>query len=220
MRLLYHYPLCPFSRQVRILLDDTQLEYSMVKEDYWQRPPALLKLNPAAELPILQDEAGIHIVDIYAILEYLQDKYHIYGTNNINEKAEIRRMISWCNHKFYREVTKIYVDEKIVRLMKRQGSPRTDYLRLAKSNLQHHLLYFSKQLAKFGYLCHPTLSVADKVAAAHLSVIDYFGAVDWEKYPELKEWYLIIKSRPSFRKLLQDYIPGFAPASHYTELDF
>jgi glutathione S-transferase len=36
----------------------------------------------------------------------------------------------------------------------------------------------------------------------------------------MAEWYMRIKSRPSFRLLLLDRVPGQPPALHYAELDF
>ena len=36
----------------------------------------------------------------------------------------------------------------------------------------------------------------------------------------LKDWYAKIKSRPAFRSLLADQVPGFRPAAHYADLDF
>ena len=66
-----------------------------------------------------------------------------------------------------------------------------------------------------------SLSVDDKLAvAAHLSALDYFGEVPWTDYPPAAEWYLRMKSRPSFRSLLADRVPGQPPAMHYAELDF
>ena len=40
------------------------------------------------------------------------------------------------------------------------------------------------------------------------------------KYPEAKEWYMLLKSRPSFRALLQDQVPGHQAVEHYAVLDF
>jgi glutathione S-transferase len=51
-------------------------------------------------------------------------------------------------------------------------------------------------------------------------VLDYLGDVPWEKHPEAKLWYARIKSRPSFRPLLQDRLSGLRPAAHYDDLDF
>jgi len=64
------------------------------------------------------------------------------------------------------------------------------------------------------------VALADFAAAAHLSVLDYSGDVDWQISPPVREWYARIKSRPSFRPLLSDRIPGMPPPPHYTDLDF
>jgi glutathione S-transferase len=58
------------------------------------------------------------------------------------------------------------------------------------------------------------------VAAAQLSTVDYIGDVPWDDHPDAKDWYARIKSRPSFRGLLTDQIPGMPPPSHYADLDF
>ena len=62
--------------------------------------------------------------------------------------------------------------------------------------------------------------INDFAAAAHLSVIDYFGDVPWKDFPAVKTWYMKLKSRPCFRPLLADRWPGLAPAQHYDDLDF
>jgi glutathione S-transferase len=64
------------------------------------------------------------------------------------------------------------------------------------------------------------MSFADMAAAAHLSSIDYLGEVAWEDYPSAKSWYARMKSRPSFRALLADRMPGISPAPVYADLDF
>jgi glutathione S-transferase len=53
-----------------------------------------------------------------------------------------------------------------------------------------------------------------------LSALDYYGEIPWAEYPQLTDWYTRIKSRPSFRPLLSDKIPGQPPVPHYAELDF
>ncbi|HZY20786.1 MAG TPA: glutathione S-transferase family protein, partial [Beijerinckiaceae bacterium] len=35
-----------------------------------------------------------------------------------------------------------------------------------------------------------------------------------------KDWYARVKSRPAFRAVLADRVPGMTPASHYADLDF
>ena len=64
------------------------------------------------------------------------------------------------------------------------------------------------------------MTLADLVAAAHLSVLDYFGDIDWDRCREAKMWYMKLKSRPSFRPLLSDIVVGMPPSAHYSELEF
>jgi|GEM_PF-6507357 len=68
MQILYHYPLCPFSRQVRLALKELNVTFSLVKEDYWLRSAQLLKFSPSGELPILVEPFDIVIAGIYPIV--------------------------------------------------------------------------------------------------------------------------------------------------------
>jgi glutathione S-transferase len=44
--------------------------------------------------------------------------------------------------------------------------------------------------------------------------------VDWNRHEVVKDWYAKIKSRPAFRSILADQVPGFPPPPHYADLDF
>ncbi|MES2214712.1 MAG: glutathione S-transferase family protein [Pseudomonadota bacterium] len=222
MKTLYHYPLCPFSRQIRICFKELDINISLIKEDFWLRKPHFLKLNPAGELPILTELSGLVVAGVYPITEYLHEKYPTcdFMDPDPENACEIRRLLGWFNVKFYREVTKLILDEKLIRLLSNAGTPRTEYIRAAGANLVHHLKYMTTLLSSRGWLAQDRMTFADIAAASHLSVLDYFGQVSWDNYPEVKEWYSIIKSRPSFKPLLQDTAAGFTPPTHYTDLDF
>lgn len=135
-------------------------------------------------------------------------------------RCEIRRLLSWFNEKFCREVTKIIIDEKIVRSSCQLGGPRTNFLRESKSNLSHHSTYTSSLLKLPSFIASNSLSCADIAAACLISVLDYFGEINWDKSSSVRHWYAIIKSRPNFRSLLHDQIPGFTPPTYYADLDF
>jgi glutathione S-transferase len=64
------------------------------------------------------------------------------------------------------------------------------------------------------------MSIADLMAAASLSVLDFMNDMNWDDWAELKIWYARIKSRPAFRALLADQVTGITPPGHYTNLDF
>jgi glutathione S-transferase len=87
-------------------------------------------------------------------------------------------------------------------------------------NLKIHLEYICYLLSQRDWLAGQELSLADITAAAHLSCLDYTGDVVWREWPDAREWYAKLKSRPSFRSLLSDHLAGLRPASHYTDLDF
>ena len=79
----------------------------------------------------------------------------------------------------------------------------------------------SRQLAEQRrWLAGDQFSMADIVACAHLSAVDYVGDVPWDQYPAAKDWYARMKSRPSVRPLLTDNLPGIPPPPHYANLDF
>jgi glutathione S-transferase len=198
------------------------MTFSLVKEDYWLRSAQFLKFNPAGELPIFVEPFDIVIAGIYPIIEFMNAKFPNNGfmSGDMHIDAEIRRLLAWFNNKFHSEVTKVIIDERLIRLLRNAGAPRTDFLRIAKNNLLGHMGYINQILQHRQWLAHEKISFADLSAASHLSVLDYFGEIIWEQYPRIKEWYSVIKSRPSFRPFLQDSIAGFAPPKHYQDLDF
>ena len=83
-----------------------------------------------------------------------------------------------------------------------------------------HLDYLGWLLDQRRWLAGNNLSLADFAAAAHLSSLDYISDVDWNQFAAVREWYARIKSRPAFRSLLADAVPGFLPPEHYADLVF
>ena len=217
---LYYYSLCPFSRIARVILEEKKLDYKLKNEKYWERNIEFGKLNPAYELPVISSKDFI-IADINSIIEFLEEKYQtpplFYNTSL--ERAEQRRLISWFNKKLYSEVTKYIISERVIRFFEKQGYPNTSVIRAAKSNFEYHFKYLSFLLSKRTWLAGEKFSIVDIVAACQLSVLDYLGEISWDD-DIVKNWYSIIKSKPSFRKILEETIIGFHPPSHYAMLDF
>lgn len=222
MRVLYHFPLCPFSRQLRIILKEKDLSFELRVENYWERNREFARLNPAMEVPVLLEAEGIVLAEPVAICEYLEEVYHErqFLTGTPIEKAEIRRLVGWFGGKFYHEVTRYVINERFIHYYTQTGGVNSEALRAAKLNLYTHLDYIGFLVRQHKWLAGETLTLADIVAASQLSVLDYFGDVPWEYNAYVKEWYAVIKSRPSFRPLLADRISGFAPSAQYMNLDF
>lgn len=222
MRLLYHFPLDPYSRKVRIVLKEKQLEFELELERPWERRERFLVLNPAGETPVLLEPDGAAVSDANAICELIEERYPdpvLIGTNAL-QRAEVRRLVSWFDRKFHREVTQNLVDEKIGKRLAGRGGPDSAAIRAGKANIRTHLDYIGWLCDRRVWLAGEQFSLADITAAAQLSAVDYLGDVPWEDHPEAKDWYARVKSRPSFRPLLADHIPGVPPPPHYADLDF
>ena len=218
---LYHYPLCPASRLIRILLHELEIEFVLERIDFWEKEQIAAKINPSGELPAIADRWGKTFCDLYAILEYLLELHQNsrFSCQDLGARAEMRRMISWVMLKMHQDSTKYILQERVVKRAKKI-SPQVDVIRTAKSNLLQHLMYLSRMIASRGYLAAEHLTVADFALASQVSVLDFFGDIDWQRFTVLKEWYAPIKSRPSLQKLFSDSIPGITPPQHYADLDF
>lgn len=230
MHRLWHFRLCPLSRSIRITLAELGLELDIIEEQPWDVGQELLQLNPAGELPVLEIDAGPVLCGAYAISEYIADelkRHPIDGLEvplfpgNREQRAEVRRLVDWFHGKFHREVTKELLYEKVyTRLHPGTPGPDADILRAIRGNLRYHLSYISYLAHGRRWLAGEDLSFADIAAAAHLSSVDYLGEVAWDEFPVAKEWYARVKSRPAFRAILSDRLPGATPPPHYTDLDF
>jgi glutathione S-transferase len=224
-RTLYHFPLDPASRQARLALGEKRLPFEPVVVRYWEEPAEFGKLNPSGVPPVLvESEGGRRLVvsEVRAILEHLEEQTPqppLMGRDGA-ERAETRRLLQWFDRKFDAEVNGYILREKLEKRLTKMGAPDLSNMRLGREALRTHLRYIEKLLGARDWLAGPRLSFADFAAAAHISVLDYFGDVPWRDIPAAKTWYMKVKSRPCFRPLLADRWPGLAPAAHYDDLDF
>lgn len=222
MRTLYHLWLSPYSRKVRTVLREKKLDFEMKVERVWERRPEFLAMNPAGQVPVLVDEDGLVVVDSVAICEYLEELHPepiLYG-RSAGERAEVRRLGAWFDLKFGREVTRNLVGEKIMKRFLGLGEPSSGAIRAGLQNIHYHLEYIGYLADRRNWLAGDDFSLADIAAGAQLSCVDYIGDVPWDQHPRAREWYARLKSRPSFRPLLADHIPGVPPPAHYADLDF
>jgi glutathione S-transferase len=227
---LYYYPFCPNSRFVRLVLAEMGMEPTLREERPWERRREFLALDPAGATPLLVEEGGLAIPGAAVIAEYLDETRGLgLGTRRLlpdgpAERVEVRRLLDWFLAKFHEEVTGYLVHEKIVKRFigpgEGGGAPDMAAIRAARNNVRYHLKYIGYLIATRNWLAGDHLTYADLAAAAHLSCADYCGDVPWDENDNARGWYARVKSRPAFRALLSDRVPGMAPAAHYANLDF
>jgi glutathione S-transferase len=222
MRTLYHLWLHPFSRKVRIVLAEKNLEFKSEIERIWERRTEFLAMNPAGDVPVLVEADGTTLANSTVICEYLDEVYPAPSLIGIDpvQKAEIRRLTCWFDIKFNQEVTDNLVGEKLMKRFLKMGEPHGPSIRAGHANIHYHMDYIGFLTEKRNWLAGDDFSLADIAAAAHLSAIDYIGDVPWDEHQAARDWYARVKSRPSFQPLLEDRIPGFLPARHYEDVDF
>jgi glutathione S-transferase len=224
-RTLYHFPLDPASRQARLALGEKRLPFEPVVVRYWEQPADFARLNPSGLTPVLVENEGgrrVVVAELRAILEHLDEQHPqppLIGRDPA-ERAETRRLLQWFDRKFDGEVNSLLLHEKLEKRLTKLGAPDLSNMRLGREALRDHLEYVERLLNTRDWLAGPRLTLADFAAAAHISVLDYFGDIPWRDIPGAKTWYMKLKSRPAFRPLLADRWPGLAPAGHYDDLDF
>lgn len=229
---LTHYKLCPRSRSIRLGLGELGLEVLLADENPWEWRPGFLAQNPAGELPVLDLENGLTLCGAYAISEYLSEVTSSNATSggprrvelfpgHQEDRAEVRRLVDWFHGKFDREVSRDLLNEKIYQSLRpTPAAPDINVLRAVRANLRYHMSYISFLADTRRWLAGDDLSFADLTAAGHISTVDYLAEIPWSDYPPAKTWYQRVKSRPSFRSLLADRVPGATPPEAYADLDF
>ncbi len=235
MTILIHFPVCPFSRSIRLGLAEIDMSFELREEKPWEWRPEFLSINPAGDLPVLELSDGVVISGAYAISEYLgemvrrapaEERIKDLFPGNADLRSEVRRLVDWFHRKFDAEVTREMLQHRLWWRLGVGGAdrgsppPKAEDLRALRSNLRYHMGYIGFLSDQRRWLAGDEMSFADLAAAAHLSCLDYLDEVPWEAFPAVQDWYSRIKSRPSFGGLLADRIAGIAPPEHYANLDF
>jgi len=69
-----HRPRCPFCRRLRAYLVERDIEVELVDYDPAVHHDRLLRLNPKAQVPVLELPSGLALYESSIIMEYLEDE--------------------------------------------------------------------------------------------------------------------------------------------------
>jgi glutathione S-transferase len=210
---LYHHPFCPHSRFIRLVLGEMGIEARLVEEKVWDRRKDFLLMAPEGATPVMLDDESAGLSGAEVIAEYLDETRGLgLGDRRLMPqdplaRAETRRLMHWFNVKLFLESSQWLVREKVYkRFMSNAqggGGPDMDAVRAARANLRYHLRYIGHLIGNRNWLAG-----------------DRLGDAQWDENETAKTWYARMKSRPSFRPLLAERLPGMIPSVVYADLDF
>ncbi|MEC7290457.1 MAG: glutathione S-transferase family protein [Pseudomonadota bacterium] len=224
MKRLWHWPIDPLARTVRLIMGEKGWSFESIEIRPWVSDLELAALAPGASAPALLDtdaEVKTSAVGSLAICEYVEEAQQNPRLLPFTamEKAEARRLWQWAEESFA-GINNTLLAERVTQWVKRDRSPDSLALRQGAHALKNRMTFLNALAGERAYIAGRNLSIADLSVAAHLSAYDYFGDVPWDLTPDLKAWYARMKSRPSFRSLLEDRVGNAKPVKHYTDLDF
>lgn len=224
MKRLFHWSFDPAGRLVRLALFEKEEAAEYVTIAPWETSREIARLAPGATTPALIDtgsEGRVIVMGTQAICEHLEDT--CAGRRllpaGLADRAEARRLWRYCEDGFA-EVNATLLAERVGLAVRRNRAPDSAALRRGAHALRGRLTFLNALVEIRGNLAGRALTLADMCAAAHLSCYDYFGDLEWDSVPDLKDWYARIKSRPSFRALLEERLDSTRPSAHYADLDF
>jgi glutathione S-transferase len=214
MRRLIHLMLSPSCRLARLMVAEKRVACDPVIGD-----------DPRNALPVFVEMDGTRCEGVWAILDHLEGHYpdHPLAPEDAGERRASLRWLDWAMGPLHEQVTQRIVYEKAGQRFTgspARRAPDMNVIRQGREELKGALAEIGKAAERNGNLAGRATSLGDLAVAAHLSALDYFGEVPWADFPAAAEWYVRLKSRPSFRTLLADRVPGQPPVAHYAELDF
>ncbi|MDZ7626888.1 MAG: glutathione S-transferase family protein [Parvularculaceae bacterium] len=225
MRSLLGHSFDPATRFVRLALAEKGLMARIIETRPGEQDGDLAKVNPALSVPVLIDEppsgGEIAVAPVGAIAEYLEEAYGetpLLPATSAG-RAEARRLFSWFTDKFDSEATALIARPRALGARgRRWGDPEP--IREFSAAIVWHFDYLSFLLERRRWIAGDRLSIADLAAGAALSVNDYFNLLPWADFPDVRDWYARIKSRPSMRSILADRLDGAPASAHYENPDF
>ena len=100
------------------------------------------------------------------------------------------------------------------------GPPDTDAIRAARANIRYHLAYIGWLVRTRNWLAGERHELRRSRRRGAPVIGRLPGRCAMERRRGRQDWYARVKSRPSFRPLLADALPGVPPSATYANLDF
>lgn len=194
---LYHFPLSPNSRKVRIALIEKGLEFERVHIDFGkkeQKHPDYLKIHPFGQVPALDDD-GFIVYDSTIINEYLEDEYpHPPLLPSDSEgRARARMMEDFRDNHFNPPFVDIIHEVR----SKSEGDRDLKLIERSKGEIVKCFGRIERELEGREYLAGG-FSLADIAFMPDFDLLERYEVPLDAKYKNIRAWIERLKARPSY----------------------
>lgn len=198
-RILYYHQQSNFSRKIRILLQEKNLDCELQEVNLMNKPPEFLQLSPIAKVPVFVETDGTVIWDSTLIAEYLDETYPepSFYPQTRQARLECRKWEELADH-----LGDNIINLWILNLTNNVSSPR--YRIKLEDTINRLLQIFEQQLSKSQYLLGGDSWTAVDIAA--LCSMGYYSLrlnEDWIlQYPNLGNWFNKLHQRESVKSTI------------------
>jgi glutathione S-transferase len=152
------------------------------------RGRAFRDINVMGEVPVLEHR-GLRLSQSGVILDYLAESLGRFGALDAADRREILRWLLWDNHKLTSFTATLrfmstFVEKPDVAVLA--------YLRIRAETAWRIL---DAHLSGRRYVVGDRLTIADLSLCGYLFWPEEIG-VDWERYPNIRDWLVRIRSEP------------------------
>ena len=195
-RILYYHQQSNFSRKIRILLAEKQVDYQLEEINLKEKPTCFLEISPLAKVPVFVDEDGTTIWDSSLIAEYIDEQYpkpHFYP-------LQPQARLECCKWEEVADTLGDHIINFWVLGMTNKNEP-TFYQLYLKDTIERLCSVFEQRLAATEYvLGGKTWTIADISALCSMGYYSLRIDKCWEsQYPHLKNWFYKLHQRDSVR---------------------
>ena len=195
-RILYYHQQSHFSRKIRILLQEKNLDCELRGIDMMNKSPEFLKLSPIGKVPVFVEKDGTVIWDSTLIAEYLDTTYPhpAFYPSDTQQRLECRK---W-------EELADYLGDNIINLWitnMKKSSSSSGWKNKLETSINRLLQVFEERLSKSKYLISDReWTIAD---VSGLCSLGYYGLrinEDWLlEYPHIGNWFNQLHQRDSVK---------------------
>jgi len=220
---LYFDPISTSSRPVTFLLHDQGIPFEEAPVSLHlgeHMAPAFARLNPMAQLPLLDDQ-GFLLPESNAILKYIAQKLELalYPTD-LRAQARVDEMLGWfsTNFRAYHCILGVY-PTMLPALAHLAPQTRADMAALSAYGSRRHLTVLDEKLARQRYAAGDELTIADYAGLSQVTLAEY-TAFDFSPYPHVAAWIERMKARRGYHAAFaafHGFISSSRVKSHQSE---